>query len=406
MQDAVVRGHFRRPIAGPEWVPAETLQPFKGGIGWQSNGGPMRRHPARACPYSIEIPIPATPSKLDKISLVGVFARFAGPESEPVGAIGGTIQLTDGNQVVHRYELIQGRHYNEATDLTQIRRQNGDGTGTETIGTTEIDGQTVRVDNLTLDIPSGVRGKSLVFRDLGTPASFIIFDVAFHYVEKPVCPFRGHGHLVGLSELGGILRLRDRARFDLSIDQLVEGVNACRLDLDEARGMALTFLAVVASSLLEMGASRRVHRLQLHFARELDRLNSTKEIANAAVQKIDELTRDILPRNSTSGDRLVDRALTMIERNFARDLTDEDIAQELGISTSHFRYLFRQATQSPFNKFLMAVRLEKAREILLTSDEPVNEVADHVGFASPAHFSRVFAQRFGVSPSRIRANRR
>jgi len=331
---------------------------------------------------------------------------YADPATEPLGAIGGTIQMLDEGQIVHRLELVQGRHYADPRDTTALSRTNGDGTGLTSIGTTNVDGTAVRLDVLTCDIPVGVRVETLVFRDLGTPASFLIFDVGFEFEERPVCPFRGHGHHISLREVGGILRLRDRARFEKAISQVVEGIEGCGDDLDEARGLALTFLAVTCAGLLEIGAPRALHRFQLTMARRLDELTTLSAIARATVEQAHVVTDEIMPRSSMSGDALVDRALTLIDRNYSRPLTDEDVANELGISTSHFRFLFRKATDKPFHKYLLATRLEKAREILLVGDQPIHLVADHVGFTSPAHFSRVFSQRFGVSPSQIRATRR
>jgi AraC family transcriptional regulator len=94
--------------------------------------------------------------------------------------------------------------------------------------------------------------------------------------------------------------------------------------------------------------------------------------------------------------------LALVERNFARQLTDASIAQQLGLSTSHFRYLFRQATGQPFHKYLIALRLEKARQMLIEEDSAVGAVARAVGFTGLAHFTRAFVLRFNATPSTVR----
>ena len=78
------------------------------------------------------------------------------------------------------------------------------------------------------------------------------------------------------------------------------------------------------------------------------------------------------------------------------------MAQQLGLSTSHFRYLFKQATGQPFHKYLVSLRLEKARRMLVEQGLPVSTVAKAVGFSALSHFSRAFAQRFSVSPTSLR----
>ena len=57
---------------------------------------------------------------------------------------------------------------------------------------------------------------------------------------------------------------------------------AATSDLDEARGEALTFLAVVAAATLELGASREMHRALLTAARKLDELDTPTELAREA----------------------------------------------------------------------------------------------------------------------------
>jgi AraC-like DNA-binding protein len=52
--------------------------------------------------------------------------------------------------------------------------------------------------------------------------------------------------------------------------------------------------------------------------------------------------------------------------------------------------------------FIRKVRLQKARELLLTTDLNVSEIAYQVGFNDPAYFSRAFNEEFGTPPSEIR----
>lgn len=94
--------------------------------------------------------------------------------------------------------------------------------------------------------------------------------------------------------------------------------------------------------------------------------------------------------------------MAIVERHYAKDLTDAMVAAQLGLSTSHFRFLFRQATGHPFHKYVVALRLEKAKQMLIEQEIPVSQIATAVGFTGLSHFSRAFTQRFSASPSHIR----
>ena len=70
------------------------------------------------------------------------------------------------------------------------------------------------------------------------------------------------------------------------------------------------------------------------------------------------------------------------------------------MSPSHFAHRFRAVARVSPMRYLRDVRLDAARTRLLGNGVRVSEVAIEVGFESPAHFTREFKRRFGVSPSK------
>jgi AraC-like DNA-binding protein len=301
-----------------------------------------------------------------------------------------------------RIDLVQGRHYSDAKELGAVFRRVGDGTEIETAGQTDFDEETYRVDVLSFEVVDGLVPDRFILHDLGTPASFAIFDVVFEFEEIAVCPFRGMGQKVGLGDIGSIMRLADRVRFERALQQLSEGVMNSGDDLDEARGLVLTFQAAVTAGLLEMGGSRNTHRYLLDSARALDEQKDCSVIAEVAVESLRALTRDIFGDGRTGTQHLIDDALEYVERSFGEGINDAMVAERLGLSTSHFRHLFKQATRQPFHQYMLALRLEKSREMILQTDMGIAEISQMCGFASPAHFSRVFSGRFGAAPSVLR----
>ena len=55
-----------------------------------------------------------------------------------------------------------------------------------------------------------------------------------------------------------------------------------------------------------------------------------------------------------------------------------------------------------FNDFLNIVRVQKARQIVEFTNQPMTEIAYYCGFGSVRNFNRVFAEVFGCSPSKLR----
>jgi AraC-like DNA-binding protein len=338
---------------------------------------------------------------IDQVCLVGVFALYATHDYESAGTLGASVQLNGDRDLVFRHDLLNGRHYLDAGQIAPVKIQPGDGTSLETVGTVEVGGGLARVDRLTIDLPDGVHPSGMVFRDLGSPASFLIFDSLLGAHEAQGCPFHSHGGGVSLADIAAIVRLGDRVRLSSALGQLANSLSKAE-DLDEARGQALTFLSMVTAATLEMGGSRSMHRVLLEAARELEQLENTEEIADCSRRWVEQIAPSIFRETQAPSSKLVDRALELIDRNYARDLTDATVASQLGLSTSHFRFLFKEATGQPFHKYLIALRLEKARAMLVEQRLPVSTVAQAVGFAGLSHFSRAFTHRFQVSPTAIR----
>ncbi len=403
MASHLVRIHYNRPHDGESWKPTEPILdlPIAGGRGWQCNGGPGRKHPARGLPFSLEFNLPPLAGKLLQLHFVGIFALFADPEHEPVGSIGANILLFQRENVVSRINLLAGTHYGDPSAAVTVERANGDGTSLRTVAKTTYAGEPVRIDILTMDVPDDVSIQRVIFRDMGTAASFVLFDIIAETEVVKACPFRGQGEAVALSEIGTLLRLRDRSRFQIALQQVRDSLTSST-DIEEARGIALTFIAVVHASLLELGAGRRLHRFLLDAARQLDELDDRTILGQVTDQLVQELILPIMPEVEVVGDGTMDRAMEYVERHFASEMTDDDVATLVGLSASHFRYLFRARTGLPFHKYIISRRLERARELILTGRQPVSEIARSVGFANAAHFSRAFSSRFGHAPSALR----
>ena len=87
-----------------------------------------------------------------------------------------------------------------------------------------------------------------------------------------------------------------------------------------------------------------------------------------------------------------------IDREYASPLDLHVLAAEAGYSLFHFVRAFRQTYGETPGRYLTSRRLERAQELLRTTDLTVTEVCHHVGFASLGTFSARFKQRTGQSP--------
>ena len=100
------------------------------------------------------------------------------------------------------------------------------------------------------------------------------------------------------------------------------------------------------------------------------------------------------------------RARAFIDRRYAQPLTIPRLARVAGLSPSHFIRAFQAQIGTTPHQYIRGRRLDRARELLVTTPAPVTEICDAVGFSSLGSFSATFKRLTGESPAAYRTGRR
>ncbi|MBQ8510295.1 MAG: helix-turn-helix transcriptional regulator [Clostridia bacterium] len=79
-----------------------------------------------------------------------------------------------------------------------------------------------------------------------------------------------------------------------------------------------------------------------------------------------------------------------------------DMAASVHLSPNYFHTLFRRVTGETPAAMLTRLRMEDAKELLLTSALPIGQIAERCGFDSQTYFASVFRRQIGVTPSEYR----
>lgn len=96
------------------------------------------------------------------------------------------------------------------------------------------------------------------------------------------------------------------------------------------------------------------------------------------------------------------RALTQIKRSYKQPLTTASLARSVGISSRHLQRLFLTHLGTTLERYLFNMRLDHARQLLRQSTLSVLDIALASGFTAASHFSRLYRDRFGISPRQER----
>lgn len=100
------------------------------------------------------------------------------------------------------------------------------------------------------------------------------------------------------------------------------------------------------------------------------------------------------------------RVIEYIHENATREITSASISVLFGYDEAYFCRKFKRVTGVTAMRYIRALRMEKARLLLTETETPVSAVATACGFADAAYFSNCFKQQYGVTPSRLRCEKR
>src|ERR1700704_2388795 len=96
------------------------------------------------------------------------------------------------------------------------------------------------------------------------------------------------------------------------------------------------------------------------------------------------------------------RATELLRENLAGRIRLSQVAQECGLSVSHFARSFKATFGVSTHRWLVQRRIERSQELLIHGLDSLADIADLAGFADQAAFTRTFRQVVGISPGRWR----
>lgn len=100
---------------------------------------------------------------------------------------------------------------------------------------------------------------------------------------------------------------------------------------------------------------------------------------------------------------LIEKAVQYVEEKYAdSELSVESVCGHLNVSSAYFSTIFKKETGKTFVNYLTHLRMERAVELLNTTEDKTYIIAEKVGYSEPNYFSYVFKKQYGISPSKYR----
>ncbi|MGL4737132.1 MAG: response regulator transcription factor [Cellulosilyticaceae bacterium] len=184
--------------------------------------------------------------------------------------------------------------------------------------------------------------------------------------------------------------------------------------IDEIKSLNQNIQIIILTGFREFEYAQQAIRLGvLRFLLKPSKLEEIKEAVTAASDNLKELAIKIQPIGEhvekeikeVEGEKihfLVKQAIDYIHNNYHKKLDLQTVADELFVSTWHLCKVIKKQTGTNFVDLLNEVRIEQAKKLLLESNMKIYEIAEHVGYADTAYFSKIFKKIANVTPNEYR----
>ncbi|MDO3412341.1 helix-turn-helix domain-containing protein [Saccharibacillus sp. CPCC 101409] len=100
--------------------------------------------------------------------------------------------------------------------------------------------------------------------------------------------------------------------------------------------------------------------------------------------------------------KLINHILLMVKTEYAQNITLKMVAEQFRMNGTYLGQIFLKETQMKFSEYVMAYRMLRARERILSTDEKIASIATSVGYSNLSYFYTHFHSFFGRSPSDLR----
>lgn len=96
------------------------------------------------------------------------------------------------------------------------------------------------------------------------------------------------------------------------------------------------------------------------------------------------------------------KAISYIDQHLKDEFTLKDVAAHVHLNSSYFSVLFKEQVNMNFSEYVTRRRIQRAKELVITTNLPINEIAEEAGYKTSKYFIKIFKEIEGMTPSTYR----
>ncbi len=167
------------------------------------------------------------------------------------------------------------------------------------------------------------------------------------------------------------------------------------------REFSIDIVAVLALALHDHGLQVEDIHAGFNMYKELELLYSVDDFAAWLRDLLLPVCEVMNRRGSQKHRKTIEFIMRYVQEHYSEDITLDVLAEKVYLTRNYLSQIFKQATGENYNSYLTRVRMEKAKELMLSGNYKVFEISQMVGYKNNAYFSQLFKKHTGLNPSEI-----
>lgn len=171
------------------------------------------------------------------------------------------------------------------------------------------------------------------------------------------------------------------------------------LSISAIKEFAIDIVGILALSLHDHGLQIEDIHTGFNMFKELDRLYSLQDFTAWLRDLLLPVCEVMNRRSSQKHRKTIDFIMRYVQKHYAEDITLDVLAEKVYLTRNYLSQIFKQETGENFNNYMTRIRMDKAKELMLTGNYKIFEISQMVGYKNNAYFSQLFKKHTGLNPS-------
>jgi two-component system response regulator YesN len=165
------------------------------------------------------------------------------------------------------------------------------------------------------------------------------------------------------------------------------------------REFAIDISGILALALHDHGLQIEDIHSGFNMYKELEHLYSIQDFTAWLRSLMLPVCEVMSRRGSQKHRKTIDFIIRYVQEHYSDDITLDVLAEKVYLTRNYLSQIFKQETGENYNTYLTRVRMEKAKELMLSGNYKIFEISQMVGYKNNAYFSQLFKKHTGLNPS-------